>query len=267
MSLDYKLIAIDLDDTLLRDDLSISERNIKAIRDAVDKGVKVILASGRATQSVTRYLDKLGLELPVIAYQGARVVDTKTGAVMVERELEYSQAIPIIRFAEENHIHCNIYVDDVVYIEKMNKWAELYKRRTQVNPMKEVGKLSDFLNTSTTKIIYVDEPEKIQQIKDQVKEIASQDVNVFISKPEYLEFTSKYATKGEAVKFLGQHFGISRQEIMAIGDTYNDISMIEYAGLGVCMSNGPEEVRKIANYVTLSNEEDGVAHAIEKFVL
>ncbi len=90
---------------------------------------------------------------------------------------------------------------------------------------------------------------------------------MFYSKPFFLELTNKYGTKGEAVKFLGEYFGIPREQIMVIGDTYNDVSMIKYAGLGVCMANGPDDVKKVADYVTLSNDEDGVAHAIEKFIL
>jgi len=263
----YKLITIDIDDTLLRNDLSISERNIKAIQAAVHKGVKVTLASGRTTQAVAPILDRLGLNLPVITYQGARIVDVKNGTVIYEKELEYHQALPIIRFAEERNIHCNLYVDDVVYIEKMNQWVQLYKDRIGTVTIREVGKLSNFLEGKTTKVIYIDESDRILNIKSQIEKIVDDDVNVFISKPEYLEFTNKHATKGCAVEFLGKYFGIKRKEIISIGDTYNDISMIEYAGLGVCMSNGPKEVQDIADYVTLSNEEDGVAHVIEKFVL
>lgn len=263
----YKLVTIDLDDTLLKHDLTISRRNIEAIRAAVGQGVKVTLASGRATPSVAHYLDMLELDLPIITYQGARIVDLKKGSTMYERELEKAQALPIIRFAEQNDIYCHIYVDDVIYIKEMNKWAQLYHSLAQNVPMKAVGRLSEFIDTCTTKIVFIDEHEKLLEIKPEVERIAGEDINVFISKPNYLEFTSKYATKGEAVKLLGQHFGIEREAIMAIGDTYNDISMIEYAGIGVCMQNGPEDVRTLADDVTLSNEEDGVAHAIEKYIL
>jgi hypothetical protein len=267
MNMQYKLLAIDLDDTLLRHDLAISQRNIAAVREAVQKGVKVTLASGRATQSVQHYLDVLGLEIPVIAYQGARVVDTKTGQVMYKKEIEPDRAMQVIRFAEKTGIHCNVYVDDVIYVEEMSKWAEFYHSLSKIVPMKAVGKLSEFLNKPTTKIILIDEHERLQEIKSEVEKLVDEDINVFFSKPNYLEFTNRYGTKGAAVKFLGEYFGINREEIMAIGDTYNDISMIEYAGLGVCMNNGPEEVKKLADYITLSNEEDGVAHAIEKFLL
>lgn len=263
----YKLLTIDLDDTLLRHDLTISEKNVQAIRNAVDKGLKVTLASGRATQSVAHYLEVLGLELPVITYQGARIVDTKTGEVMYRKEIERDHALPIIEFAERVNVHCNIYVDDVIYIEKMNKWAESYHRLSKNVPMKEVGTLSGFLTKPTTKIIFVDEHERLEKLKVQLEALLDEEINIFFSKPNYLEFTNRYGTKGAAVQFLANHLGIRQQEVMAIGDTYNDISMIEYAGMGVCMGNGPEEVRQLADYVTLSNEEDGVAHAIEKFVL
>ncbi|MCG8500240.1 MAG: Cof-type HAD-IIB family hydrolase [Firmicutes bacterium] len=263
----YKLLAIDLDDTLLRHDLTISQRNIKAIQRAVDKGVKVTLASGRATLSVAHYLDVVGLDLPVVTYQGARVVDTRNGQVMYKKELACSQAMPIIELAEKMNIHCNIFVDDIIYVEKMTKWAEAYRSLSKTMPMKAIGKLSAFLDGPTTKIILIDEHERLKAIKPQAEALCGEEMNVFFSKPFYLEFTNKYGTKGAAVKFLGEHLGIKQEEIMAIGDTYNDISMIEYAGLGVCMSNGPDEVKQLADYVALSNEEDGVAHTIEKFIL
>ncbi len=263
----YKLITIDLDDTLLKHDLTISERNIKTIQAAVQKGVKVTLASGRPTKAIAHYLDALGLDLPVIAYQGARIVDTKTNEVMYKKELEYNQAIPIIKFAEKIGVHCNVYIDDTIHIEKKNKWAEMYANLLKVVPMKEVGKLSDYIKSSTTKVLFVDEHERLQEIKPEAEKVVDESIQVYFSKPNYLEFTNKYGTKGQAVKYLGDHFGIKQEEIMAIGDSYNDITMIEYAGLGVCMSNGPEDVKEIADYITLSNEEDGVAHAIEKFIL
>ncbi|NLY43076.1 MAG: HAD family phosphatase [Clostridiaceae bacterium] len=263
----YKLLAIDLDDTLLGRDLQISERNIRAIHEAVKKGVRVTLASGRATQSVQYYLNMLGLEIPIITYQGARVVDTSTGEVMYKKELSLEQAMPIVKFAEKVGIHCNVYVDDVIYVEEMTEWAKLYQKYSVKVPMEAVGKLSEFLDKPTTKMILIDEHERLEEIREEVEKLAGESAHVFYSKPFFLELTNKYGTKGEAVKFLGEYFGIPREQIMVIGDTYNDVSMIKYAGLGVCMANGPDDVKKVADYVTLSNDEDGVAHAIEKFIL
>ncbi|WHH57354.1 Cof-type HAD-IIB family hydrolase [Petroclostridium sp. X23] len=265
--MEYKLLTIDLDDTLLREDLTISERNIKAIRAAVEKGVKVTLASGRATQSVHHYLDVLGLEIPVISYQGARIVDTETGEVMYKKELSLQDAMPILKYAEENNIHCNMYMNDTVYINEMTERGEFYRSLSQHVPMREVGKLSEFISDPATKILFIDEHEKLKEIKSELEKIVDEEVYIFFSKPYFLEFTNKFGTKGAAVRFLADHFRIKREETMAIGDTYNDISMIEYAGLGVCMSNGPKEVRNLADHVTRSNMEDGVAHAIEKFIL
>ena len=266
--MDYKLITIDLDDTLLRDDLTISKRNITAIAEAVRKGVKVTLASGRATPSVSYYLDILGLEIPIIAYQGARIVDIKNKVILYKKEINPKQALPIIQYAEKMNVHCNVFIDDVIYIEKANYWSQYYQQLSKVVPMKEVGKLSNFLNNqSVTKIIFIDEHERLKELKQAVEVLLDDGINVYFSKPNYLEFTNKYGTKGEAVKFLGEYFNIKREEIIAIGDTYNDISMIEYAGLGVCMQNGTEAAKEVADYITLSNEDDGVAHVIHKFVL
>jgi len=263
----YKLIAIDLDDTLLGEDLTISERNINAIKVAVDKGVKVILASGRATPSVKPYLDILNLKIPLISYQGARIEDTFNNKTIYKKEIDKEVALPIIKYAEQKNIHCNIYMDDVIYVEQINKWSDYYHNMSIFTSMEAVGKLSDFISASTTKIILIDEHEVLLKIKDEVTQLAGEHINVFFSKPNFLEFTNKSATKGEAVKFVADIFDIKQEEVIAIGDTYNDIPMISYAGLGVCVANGTEATKEIADYITLSNEEDGVAHVIEKYIL
>lgn len=263
----YKLLAIDLDDTLLGEDLSISERNKSAICKAVEQGVKVTLASGRATQSVAHYLDILGLKIPVISYQGARVTDTATGKVMFKKEIDRESALPVIEYSQKVGVHCNVFVDNTIYIRRMGKWAKYYNTMSPNVPMKETSDLEGIVKETAIKLIYIDDRKRLEEIKPGIEEIMPEDLIAFYSKPNFLEFTNKNATKGEAVKFLAEHFGIKREEVIAIGDTYNDISMIEYAGLGVCMENGTETVKKIADYVTLSNVEDGVAHVIEKFIL
>ena len=225
------------------------------------------LASGRATQSVAHYLDVLGLKIPVISYQGARVTDTQTGKIMFKKEIDRESALPIIDYSEKMNVHCNVFVENTIYIRHMGEWAKYYNRMSKNVPMTEVSDVGEVVKETATKLIYIDEHEKLQEIKPEIEKIMPGDLIVFFSKPNFLEFTNKKATKGEAVKFLANHFGIKKEEVIAIGDTYNDISMIEYAGLGVCMGNGAESVKDIADYVTLSNEEDGVAHVIERFTL
>jgi len=266
--MEYKLVAIDLDDTLLKDNRTISQKNIEALKQAAEKGVKVILASGRAAESTYYYMEKIGLEFPVIGFNGACIYDGKNKRVLHEMLLDCEVALPIIKHVETLGIHCNVYVDDKIYIQKRNKWSEFYKENfVKSSLMVEVGKLSDFIRFPVLKILLADDNEVLLGIKPEMEKIAGNDVNVFFSQPYFLEFTNKYATKGYALKVLAEYYGIRQEEVMAIGDAYNDISMIQYAGLGVCMGNGVDDVKKIADFVTLENDEDGVAHAIERFIL
>ncbi len=263
----YKLLVVDLDDTLLNEDLSVSKRNMDAIQKIREKGVMVTVATGRATPSALYYSDLLGLDLPVISYQGARVTDKKSGKALYDNELHLDEIKPLIKVAEETGTHFNIFIDDVIYVEKMTEWAKRYKKLSNNVHMEVVGKLSEFIDRGVTKAIFIDHHDRLERIKPDVEQAADDNTNIFFSKPFFLECTNSNATKGAALKFLGEHLGVKREEMIAIGDTYNDISMIEYAGMGVCMANGPREVQELADFVTLSNTEDGVAHAIEKLIL
>ncbi|MBC7765134.1 MAG: HAD family phosphatase [Hyphomonadaceae bacterium] len=262
-----KLIAIDLDDTLLGHDLTISERNIKAIQKAQAKGIKVTLASGRATPAVAQFVQELNIDVPIITYQGSKVVDTQTGEILFAKEVSPEQAMPIVKFCEENDLHLNTYVGDVVQIEALNDKIEDYLRFNKAMPHQEVGKMSDWLKAPSTKLLMIDSNERLHILKPQIEALCDASLNVMFSKPIFLEIIHKQGTKGAGVDFLAKMYGFEPEEVMAIGDTYNDVSMITYAGVGVCMANGPLDVRMQADYVTLSNEADGVAFAIEKFAL
>jgi Cof subfamily protein (haloacid dehalogenase superfamily) len=263
----YKLLVMDLDDTLLGDDLSISDRNISAIKKAQENGVLVTVATGRATPSALYYSDLLGLELPVISYQGARVTDKKSRKILYDNELHFDEVMPLIKVAEKTNTHLNLFINDIVHIERETEWSKQYRILSNNVPMEAVGKLSEFLKGSVTKAIFIDDHFRLEEIKPLVEQEADDNTNIFFSKPFFLECTNKKATKGSALKFLAEYLNVRREEIIAIGDTYNDISMIEYAGLGVCMSNGPDAVQKISDFVTYSNADHGVAYVIEKFIL
>lgn len=264
----YKMVVIDLDDTLLQSNKAISVKSAGLLKEIADKGIKVILASGRTVESACYYMEQLGLDFPVIGFQGACIYDCKSKKMLSEKLIDQKAALPIIKHIESLGIHCNVYSEDKVYIKESNEWSNFYKEIFINNSvMLEVGKLSEFIKFPMIKILMADDNKVLLKVKPEMEEVAGSDINVFFSQPYFLEFTHKYATKGHALKELSESYGIKREEIIAIGDSYNDISMLEYAGLGICMGNGPEDVKKIADYVTLGNDEGGVAHVIEKFIL
>jgi hypothetical protein len=260
------MIAIDLDDSLLDDNLTISQENLQAVRRTIEEGVIVTIATGRMFKSALPYVQQLGIDVPVITYQGALVVNALSRNVLLHYPVPLDLSREIIRESKKNNIHLQVYIDDEYYFEQHNKYSDLYFKVSGI-PGKAVGPLEDFLVKEPTKLVMIDEPENILKWMGCYKEKFAGRLQVTISKAHYLEFTNIEATKGNAVRYLADMYGIKPDEVIAIGDSFNDIPMLTYAGLGVAMGNAPEIVKSHADYVTYSNNDNGVAHVLEKFVL
>lgn len=266
----YKLIACDLDDTLLRNDFTISEINLKAIKEVMKKDIKFIVITGRMTASARQFTELIDSQLPFGSFQGAEITDPLTNETLYSCELEREKIINIIKYAEENNIHVNLYGNETIYVNNINKWSDYYRSFAREIDIKAVGCLQKFEFKSTPKMILIGERHILKKAVIDIEannQINKEEINMFFSKANFLEFTNKNANKGFALKFLAEKWNIARKDIIAIGDNFNDKSMIEYAGLGICMGNGEEKIKQIADFVTLSNEDDGVAYAIKKFIL
>lgn len=262
----YKLIAVDLDDTLLSDDLSISQINRQAIACAVSKGVKVTISTGRMFRSTLPYVEQLKIDIPVITYQGALIKNAYLQEVMLARPLPLDVSMEIIEESRKHGVHIQVYLGDDYFFDKHNGYSKMYYDLSGIEG-KAVKSLEDFLTEAPLKILIMDSPETISYLTGLYSEKFKNKAEITISKSNYLEFTNIDASKGSALKYLADSLGIKRDEVIAVGDGYNDISMIKYAGLGVAMSNAPDDVKMHADYVTCSNEENGVAFVIEKFLL
>lgn len=262
----YKLVAMDMDGTLLNEKLEISPRTKEAIKKAREEGVVVTLATGRMYQSVLPFAQELDLAIPLITYNGALVRDSATGETYYHEPVALEYAKEILAIAESRNLHINLYLDDNLYVKEINRRVEFYANIANVKAY-AVGSLVDFLQDSPTKILSIGEPEELKGLAGEIQEKMEGKVAVTTSNPRFLEIISPLVSKGQALKELAQKLGIKQEEVVAFGDNYNDLSMIEYAGLGVAMSNGPLEVQKKANLVALSNEEEGVADILERYVL
>ncbi|WAM33406.1 Cof-type HAD-IIB family hydrolase [Caldicellulosiruptor morganii] len=258
-----KLVATDLDDTLLSKDLKIAEKNLRAIEFLKQKGVILILASGRPYPSVKKIAYDLGNLNPMITYQGALIYDPGTDRKLYGFEIQPDDAKKLIKLAKQENIHVHIYIDNVWYVEVFNEKVEYYRNLTGLEPVK-VDDLHDFVNKSVTKVLFFDEHQRLKRIKDNLPSEFLKKFNIMFSKPFFLEFTDVNASKGNALRFLAGYYNIKREEVMAIGDGDNDISMIEYAGVGVAVENATEKLKQVADFVTLSCDDGGFAHAIER---
>lgn len=263
----YKLIAIDLDDTLLNDRLEVTEGTKQAMQAAIDQGVVVTLATGRMFASAKKIAGQLGLDVPLITYHGSLVKNMIDETVLYERSIPTDIANVVHKYCTENQLHLQLFIDDIVYAQEENEKIIEYGRMTSMPYQIEADFSKLLLSKPTTKMIIIDEPLRLDEIAKELRGRFGEQIHISKSKPNYLEFMHPEGTKGDAIQFLAALFGCELSEVIAIGDSWNDCEMIEAAGLGVAMENAIPALKEIADYVTKSNNDEGVRHVIEKFVL
>ena len=260
----YRLCAIDLDETLLNSEHEISARNLRAVNAIRELGVKVVVASGRMHESALPYVRQLGLETPIISYNGAMVKEVESGAVWMQQQIPSEYANIVMDFCRERKLQLNYYLNDKLHTESYTNWLKLYHGRTkaplEINP----NFYEDLRDKPPIKLIIVDTPEYTSSLVSYFREIFGEEIYVTKSTDEYLEFMPKRANKGSALALVAERFGISAEETIAFGDSYNDIPMLEWAGLSVAVANAKADVRAMAKKITSSNDEEGVGKALEE---
>ncbi len=264
----YRMLAVDLDDTLLNDRFKISPLNKDYIQRAREVGVHVTLATGRMFRSALPYARELGINLPLITYQGALVKEAGSGEVLLHRPVPLEVAREAVAWVSSLGYHVNVYLNDKLYVEKLTPEAETYQKISGI-PAHPVGDLLALLDQgeAPTKVLVVGQEGPLDELAEQMCRHFGRALHICKSKPHFLELSHPEATKGHALDTLASRWGVTREQVIAIGDSYNDLEMIEYAGLGVVMGNARPDIQAKADYVTKSNEEDGVAEVIDRFIL
>ncbi len=264
--MDIKLVALDLDDTLLDRSRKISPRAKAAIKAAVAQGVTVTVATGRMYPSALPYARQLALDVPLITYNGALIRAGLSGETLLHRPLDGATTQKIYTLFRERGWYLQVYLDDVLYVRARDANARLYEAISGMESV-PVGDELWSLPGAPTKLLTMAEPHLIPVIDAAIRETCGDRVYTANSRPTYLEMTHPEATKGVALAFLAGRLGIGRDAVMAVGDSANDLEMIEYAGWGVAMGNACPQVKAAAKAVTAANDADGVAAAIEEYVL
>ena len=264
--MEYKLIAVDLDGTLLGSDRKVSDRNRRAMQDVLSAGKIFTVSTGRPLQGVLGIIDMLDADLPFIIYNGAMALTTKSRRVIYETSLSGELAREAVILGRELGTTLLIWARGELYVSEFNQSVKDYMEIVNYMP-KVVDNLEQIAANGVTKVIWRDEPERMAKFQDEIKSRFAGRLNCHLSLPILLEFVDINASKAVAMQKIGEHYEIAQSEMIAVGDSFNDISMIEYARLGVAMGNAPEPIKNIADYVTLSNDEDGVAHVINRFML
>lgn len=277
----YKMLVSDMDYTLLNKEKRISDRNGEAIRKAIEMGVHMVVATGRIYTSARVYAKLLGVSTPIIASNGAIIREAvfrnplDTERTIFRDTLNTDAIKEMIRLTHKYGLHCHFFTDNTIYSEKLvnvslryTEWNKYLGEEDQVQ-IKIVDDIEEALlngKVEILKAVVVDnDDEKIQGVRSGMENTGI--VSVSQSMKGNLEVMNKGVTKGNAVRILADIYGITREEIIAIGDNENDISMIEYAGLGIAMGNAEELLKNVADYITGDYQEDGVAEAIERFIL
>lgn len=266
-----KLVAIDIDGTLLNDHHEVTSEVKDAIRKAKAKGVKIVLCTGRPLVGVQQYLTELELREEgdyVISFNGAMVQDTFTKKVVSHLTLEKEDLIYLSELSEEAGLHMHFFDDKTLYTANRNigKYTvvEAYLTGSQL-VFSEIEKMpADF---KMSKAMMIDEPEILEAGIKKLPSDLGDRYHLVRSAPFYLEILNPEASKGNAVKQLSELLGMKQEEVMCIGDHENDTTMLEFAGTAVAMGNAIPRLKEMADFITETNNNSGVAVAIEKFVL
>lgn len=265
-----KLVALDIDDTLLNSHGEILDSTQQAIKTALDRGIKIVLCSGRPLAGVKPYLDQLaisGNDQYVVTYNGA-VVCTADGEVLAKELLDNDQYRRLTIFGEQHQVpfnvldeHSVIYTADrnIDFVTVVQAWENL--AGIMVRQLDELP--NDF---QITKGAFVGDPAKLDQIQSLVEQTFGHEMYIVRAGKQFLELMNPKVNKGQALKELTQQIGISPAEVMVIGDEGNDLTMFEFAGLAVCMGNGSAEAKAQADFVTSTNDDNGIALALNKFI-
>lgn len=269
MSLPYKMIVLDLDDTLLNDEHTLSKRNKESLMAAQELGVKVVLASGRPTFGMVSLAKELQLDQYgsfILSYNGSKIIDATTNEELFNSTISSEMAHRLYDLSRREGVSILSYKDEAIVIEEPNEYADIEATITGL-PLQIVDQFKETINEPVVKAMMLADPDVLVNVEQEMIKEVGEEVSVFRSKPFFLEFTALNVTKGTSLSQLTKKLGIAPEEVIAIGDSYNDITMIEFAGLGVAMGNAPDAIKEIANYVTDSNNHDGVAKVVEDFIL
>jgi Cof subfamily protein (haloacid dehalogenase superfamily) len=270
---EIKLLIVDIDGTIAGKSNQVSTRVKQAIKAAQAQGVRVGIATGRMYKSALRFHDEIGADLPIIAYQGAWIQDPTTGIIHRHLPVPVEIARELIDYFEQAHLFdklsVHVYRDDCLYVRDINADTKLYIGRSGIG-VSPVADLRTVLIDRPTKILAMSEDTDLIQslLLDLRQRYSAAELHVTTSVPIFLETTQSGVNKGTAIDYVAKELlGVTAENVLAIGDNYNDVEMLAYAGIGVAMGNAPADVRSIADWVAPAIEADGVAVAVEKFIL
>lgn len=265
--MEIKLIACDLDGTLLNSERQISERTKKAVQKVIKAGKMFIIATGRMYIAAKPFAEQLELDVPIVTYNGALIKGSKSEKIFLEQPINLATAQELLDYLKITGSYANFYVGDTLYIKEHNdysfKYGEMQNNHTCI---KALGEAFYTAPGRPYKVLLMMEEEELPGTMAKFKERFADKLHITSSHPQFLEVMEPGVNKWQAIKKLASQFNIKPEEIMCLGDSGNDLEMIANAGLGVAMGNAQESIKKAAKIITASNDNDGVALVLESIL-
>ncbi len=265
----YKLVVLDIDGTLVNSEKKVTEKTKEYIKKATEKGVKFIIASGRTPYGILPIAKEIELEKIggyILAYNGGMCMNCENMEVLYETNMPSTEMPKIYSYAKEHNIPLMTYNRETLLIpNEVTEYIELEARLNNLTICKSNDFLKD-VNFDFPKTLFTANAEILAKHESAIKELVPH-LEVFRSEPFFLEVCPPNIHKATGIEKVIEILGVKQEEVIAIGDGFNDVTMIQYAGLGVAMGNAHDDIKAIANHVTLTNDEDGVCKVIEDFIL
>lgn len=262
-----KLVAIDLDGTLLHDDMSISSYSKNVLKKIQNAGIRIVVATGRMFSAARLKTAELDLgDVPVICYTGAWIMTNQSGKELMKKEIPTDVVGEIVRAARKNNWLAYTFYNDISYLPKPHEREKCYEKY-RAEKTQYLGDDFYYPTENSTRVIFADSSEKVRkEIRTFIEENFSSDVEVFFPGDDFVDVHRKGVSKGNALSFLCEIWKIKPEEMAAFGNTENDVSMLQMAGYSWAVSNADDVAKKAAKYICPSNNEDGVAQILETFL-
>lgn len=264
-----RLIATDLDDTLLNAQSDINPRVMDALHAAMDKGCGIVLSSGRMLEAMLPLAERIGVNAPMLLYNGALAYDHRSDDIIFADQIAYETALAIAQMCERMGCYIQAYPGRNYYCDKVTEYTRRYAANIHVDAVPVGMPVSEWMQAHPSgmqKLLLIDTPEGATRAQQSLREAFPHGASFLKSKPYFLEIAPEGVDKGKSLLRLAEHLGLSRDEVMAFGDGQNDVAMIVAAGTGVSMANGCPEALAAADVTAPSNLEDGVAVIIEEYL-
>lgn len=262
---DIELIALDMDGTLLDENHQIPLETVELIKRARELDVVVMIASGRMYRSIKPHVKRLALEGPVMAYNGAMIKNWPDEAVIAHEPLSAEVGQRLLDLTREGNYHLHLYLDDILYVKEMNERVREYCKIAGVEAT-PLGREMYTQKGSPTKLLFYEDLDRLGPLRKEIEEMVGDEVYLTSSFPFFLEVTRKDVNKGTALLKVMEYLGLSSYQVAAVGDSGNDVAMLETAGIGVAVANAKEEIRTRADMVTIEPGSLGVQEVLRAII-